>query len=249
MLFLRYYLWIAPSLLLGVFLVLFLRRGLQRQLLSFLIYVIFNLFQFLAAVACRLRSPFAIHTYRWGVLVFGNGLIALAGLWVIFELWNELVFSRSSLASMGRLLLSSTLAVLLLTAGAFSGALSDIGLQRVGSIFEVLDFSTSLIQTGLVVVLFIFSRALRISWRNWMVGIALGFGISACADLSSAAWRAALGKTAFIPVDIAQMGAFHLCVIVWLTYLLLPERPRFTGPSLQTEDLEAWSEQLQKIVR
>lgn len=248
MLFLRYYLWIAPHLLLALILWLFLRRGLQRQLFSFFLYVALELIVFLVSVAFRLTSPFPINAYRWIVSVFGNGLLSLTVLWVIYELWDKLVFSRSSLARVGRLLLSGSLAVLLLAAAAVSGTFSNIDLQRVGRIFEILDFSSSLIQAGLLVILFLFSRTLRISWRSWMVGIALGFGISACVDLSSAAWRAELGKRALIPVDIAQMGAFHLCVIVWLVYLLLPERPKFTGSGLQREDLEAWNEQLQKIV-
>jgi hypothetical protein len=248
MLFVRYYLWIAPHILLGVFLVIFFVKGLQGQLPSVATYASVNLALFLLGVICRLRSPFPTDAYRWIVLVLGGGLLTAADLWVIYELLNKLVLSRSSLARMGRLLLSGTLAVLLLGAAAAVGTVSKIGVDQALNIFEAVDLSSSLIIVGLLLVLFIFSHVLRISWRNWVVGIALGFGISACADLSTAAWRSALGRPAFIPVDIVQMGAFHLCVIIWLTYLLLPESPKFTGSGLQRDDLDAWNEQVQKIV-
>lgn len=250
MLFFRYYLWIAPHLLVALFLLLFLRRRLQVQLLSLVLYVTIELLGFLVTLAFRFTKPFPINAYQWVVLVFGNGLLSLAGLWVVYELWDKLVFSRSSLAHVGRLLMSSSLAVLILAAAAVSGTLSGVYLHRVGNIYEILNFSSGLILMGLLVVLFAFSRALRISWLSWMVGIALGFGISTCVDLSSSAWRSAFGRTAFIGADVAQGIAFHLCVVVWLVYLLLPERPNpRSGSGLTKQEIDAWNETLPEITR
>lgn len=248
MLFLRYYLWIAPNLLLALFLFFFLSRRLRVQLPSLLLYITIQLSGFLLSVTFRLISPFPVHAYQWVCLVFINGLLALSELWVVYELWEKLVFSRSSLARTGRLLLSCSLAALFLAAVGLSATLSGIGIYRVANIYEILDFSSSLVLTGLLVVLSLFSRALRLSWRNWMVGIALGFGIIASVELSSAAWRAAIGEKAFIAVDVAQGFAFHFCAVVWLVYLLLPERPRLTGSGLRKDDLEAWSEQTEKLI-
>jgi hypothetical protein len=249
MLFLRYYLWIAPNVLLALFLLLFLLRRFHVQLPSLLAFVTIQLTGFLVSVVFRSISPFPKRAYQWVCLVFANGLLALAELWVVYQLWDKLVFSRSSLARVGRLLLSGSLAALFLAAAGVSATLSSISIYHVSNIYEILDFSSNLVLAGLLVVLSVFSRALRLSWRSWMVGIALGFGMSACVNLSSAAWRAALGQKAFIPVDIAQGAAFHLCVIIWLAYLLLPEHPRRTGSGLRKKDLEAWSQQLEKIVR
>lgn len=249
MLFLRYYLWIAPNVLLALFLLLFLRRRLHLQLPSLLLYVTVQLGGFLVSVVFKLMSPFPIRAYQWVCLIFANGLLALAELWAVYELWDKLVFSRSSLARLGRLLLSCSLAALFLGAAGISPTLSRVGLDRVANVYETLDFSSSLVLTGLLVVLSVFSRALRLSWRNWIVGITLGFGIIASVQLSSAAWRAALGEKAFIPVDIAQGFAFQFCVLVWLVYLLLPERPKFSGSGPRVEDLECWNEQLQQITR
>ena len=248
MFFASYYLWIAPHLLLAVFLICLMRRGVHRQLPVFVAYVVFELVQFLTLFIIFRHHPFPVATYRW-VLVFGKGIIAILGLGVIYELANELLLSRSSLASILRPILRATLAALMLVAAIASGDLSDISLQRVANIFEVLNFSSSLILVGMVLALFVFARALRVSWRSWVAGVALGFGISASIDLSSEAFRSALGKRAFIAVDITQMAAFHVCVVIWLISLFLSApTPSFADTKLQASDLELWDQELQRMV-
>jgi hypothetical protein len=114
----------------------------------------------------------------------------------------------------------------------------------------VLDFSSSLILGGMVLALFVFARALRVSWRSWVAGVALGFGISASIDLASAAFRAGLGRSAFIAVDITQMAAFHVCVVVWLISLFLSGRtPSFGDAKLKPSDLELWNQELERMVQ
>jgi hypothetical protein len=249
MFFASYYLWVAPHLLLAVFLIFLIRRGLQGRLPVFLAYVIFELVQFLTLFAIFRHDPFPVAIYQW-VLVFGRGINSILGLGVIYELANELLLSRSSLASILRPILRGSLAALVLVAAVVSGSLSDLSLQRVVNIFEMLDFSWSLIFVGMLLALFVFARALRISLRSWVAGVALGFGISASIDLASAAFRAGLGKSAFIAVDITQMAAFHVCVIIWLISLFLSGRtPSFADAKMKAADLELWDEEMQRMVQ
>jgi hypothetical protein len=249
MVFLRYYLWIAPNLLIGVLWLLVLRRHLYRQLLSFAVYLTVQLAIFLVSVILRLQSPVPVNLYRWMVLILGGGLLTCSELWVIYELWNKLVFSRSSLARFGRIALSAVLALLVLGSAAASGTFSDISAHHVMNVYQSLDFSSSLIGAGMLFTLFAFARFLGLSWRNWMVGTALGFGVSACIDLASAACRASFGKTAFVPVDITQMVAFHIGVLVWLAYLLAPQpAAHLAGAGLPRAQMDIWNDELQKIV-
>jgi hypothetical protein len=64
MLFLRWYFWIAPHLLLGVLVAGFLRRGLQRQLPVFFSYLVFDLLQFPGSIQLRLYSIPTQNLYR-----------------------------------------------------------------------------------------------------------------------------------------------------------------------------------------
>jgi hypothetical protein len=254
MLFARYYFWIAPHLLLAILLVRLVRLRVQKQLPLFLAYVVFQLVQFLTAFVISLfifyiHSPLTTAVYRL-VLLFGNGISTLLVIGVMYELANELVLSRSRLAPVLRPVFGGTLGALVLVAAISSGAMSDVSVHRVVNIFQVLDFSSSLVQVGMLLVLFVLNRVLQISWRSWTAGVALGLGISACIDLASAAWRAGFGSASFIAVDISEMAAFHVCVVVWLVYLFLPERARtFSGTGLEKNDLELWNEQVEKMVR
>lgn len=249
MFFASYYLWIAPHFLLALFLVCLIRRGLHGQLPVFVAYVIFELIQFLTLFVIFRHDPFPFAIYRW-VLVFGRGINSILGLGVIYELANELLLSRSSLASILRPILRGSLAALVLVAAVVSGSLSGLSVQRVVNTFEVLDFSWSLIFAGMLLALFVFARALRVSWRSWVAGVALGFGVSASIDLASAAFRPGLGKSAFIAVDITQMAAFHVCVVIWLISLFRSARtPSFPDGNLKPSDLELWDQELQRMVQ
>lgn len=249
MIFASYYLWIAPHILLGIFLISLLRRRLQLQLPIFVGYVVFELVQFVILFTIFLHSPFQADLYKW-TLVFGEGISSILELGVIYELANELMLSGSSLRLVLRPVMQAALALLVLGAALGSGAFSGISVQRVINIFEVVNFSSNLIEAGMVLTLFVFARAFRVSWNSWVAGVALGFGISASVDLISAALRAEWGRQAFIAVDLTQMASLHICVVIWLVYLFLADRtPHFPEGKVKISDLELLDQELQRMVQ
>ena len=176
-------------------------------------------------------------------------IISLISFGVIYELVNQMILSRSSLAKTIRPVMRWSAAVLLLLTAVVSARLG-LTVERVMNVFEVLDFSTSVLQVGLLLVLFLFSRALRVSWRSLPVGIALGLGILGCVELSTAPLFAVFRVHRYALIDDVRMAGFHACVLVWLAYLVFPKRePKFTGTPLQKSDLESWDEELQRMVR
>lgn len=247
----RYYLWIAPHLLLGVFLWVFLRRGLQKQLPFFLTYLLFEEASFLSSVIAAVqvaRDPtHSAHLYRW-ILVWFLGLVSLASFGVIYELANQMILSRSNLAQALRPVLRWSAAALVLLA-ALAAANLGIIIEHVMSIFGVLDFSTSVLQVGLLLVLFLFSRVLRISWRSLPVGIAVGLGIMGCVELSTASLLSVFTNS-YLVIDVVRMAGFHVCVLVWLGYIIFPGRePKFEGKALQESELGSWDQELQRMVQ
>jgi hypothetical protein len=249
MFFASYYLWIAPHVLLGIFLISLLRRRLQQQLPIFVIYVVFELVKFIVLFTINLHPVFLATLYKW-TLVIGDGISSILELGFIYELASKLLLSHSSLGSILRRGLQAILALLVLAAAVGSGAFSGISVQRVTNIFEMVNFSSNLIEAGMVLALFIFARALRISWHSWIAGVAVGFGVSASITLVSAALRAEWGKPAFIAADLTQMAAFHVCVVIWLVSLFLADRtPPFPDGQLTISDLELWDQELQRMVQ
>ena len=96
----------------------------------------------------------------------------------------------------------------------------------------------------------LFAEALRLSWRSFMMGIALGFGVSASVGVTTSALRPHVGQSGSIIIDLIQMAAYQVCVLVWLGYLVMPERvPQITIKALQKKDIELWNQELQKMVQ
>src|SRR5215470_7916741 len=203
MIFLRYYLWLVPHLLLAVTLVGAWRRGLHRYLPFFRTFGLFELLQFLTLFALS-TAQVSLSVYRWA-LAFGSAVTMILQIGVIFELAGRLLLSRVTLSKGLRALMRWTIGGLVLVAAAASGSFAALAPNRELRVFEVVDFSSSLIQVGLLFVLLAFSRALHISWRSWPTGVAVGFGVLASIDLGTAAIRSTVGESAFIPVDITQM--------------------------------------------
>ena len=253
MLFLRGYIFFAPSLLLGCCAFLLWRRRLHRIYPIFGTYVGFQLLQFIVLFATLLLifpSIASLETYRW-VLVVGTGIAAVLQIGVLYELASELLLSRSWLANSLRPLLRWSLALALLIAAGSSALLPRTASEHVVLAFQILDFASNLIATGLLLALILCARALRISWRALPAGIALGFGINATGELCGSALLSVLvGRNGYVATDFIRTGSYHLCVLIWSIYILRPERlPSFKGKPLGKVELETWDDELQKMTR
>lgn len=253
MLFLRWYLFVAPSVLLGCCAFLLWRQRLDRKYPIFAAYVGFQFLQFIVlftADLLALSSIGSLATYRW-VLVGATGVVAVLQVGVLYELASELLLSQSSLANSVRPLLRRSLASVLLIAVGSSALLPQTASERVVTAFQVLDFASNLMATGLLLTLTLCTRALRISWRTLPAGIALGLGVNATAELcGSALLSVVVGRSGYVATDLIRTGSYHVCVLIWFIYLLRPApSPNLKGKRFRKADLEAWDEELQKMVR
>jgi hypothetical protein len=113
-----------------------------------------------------------------------------------------------------------------------------------------LDRTVSVLQCGLLISLFLFSRYFALSWRSQAFGIALGLGIFASVELAVSAVALHLGTFSNRTVILITMATYHCCVLIWMFYLLLPERTAyFTRRELPKQDLEVWNQELQRLLQ
>jgi hypothetical protein len=111
-----------------------------------------------------------------------------------------------------------------------------------------LNFSSSVINLGLLVALLLFTRALHVAWKSLPAGVVLGFGISSSVEMIASS-LISLGKTSYINIDYMRMAAFHACVLVWLVYTFRQERsPQSIDSGIPKPDLEAWNQDLQRMI-
>jgi hypothetical protein len=248
---LRWYLWIAPDVLVGICLLGLLRTRRQRQLPIFAIYLGLEFSLFLTLITIEglvFKSLLARNIYDW-VNTVGSALVTTLELCVLFELANELIISRSSSAQVLRTVLRWTGALLLIVAAGVSPLFSQSGLRRVMKTFQTVDFSLNLIIIGLLLALLLFSRVLQISWRSLPTGIALGFGVYASAEIAASSLLSLLGRPGYVTVDLVRMAAFHMCVVVWSVYIFFrPEAPASPAKGLKKLELETWDHQLERMV-
>jgi hypothetical protein len=242
-----YYLWIAPHVLLAVILMLMIRRRLYKQFPIFLLYTAFELFQFTVLLTVFLRAgSLGDERYR-GAFALGTAISAALRFGIIYEIFNELFRNYSGLSELGRVLFRwATIVLLLIGVALASTHGSGNGFVVIVS---TLDRTVRLMQCGLLMFLFLFSRYFALSWRNYAFGIALGFGILASSELANTAILSWIGKSNDL-LDYLGMAVYHGCVLIWVFYLLAPERETVLMPKQLPEDeLEVWNQELQRLLQ
>lgn len=249
MLLLRWYLWIVPNLLLVLCLCGLFRKRWYRRVPWFIGYTIAQFTLFVSSLLVGLASPSFLILYRW-VMDALTGVTAIIELGVIYELADDLMVSRSSLSRVLRPLIRWTVAMLALFAAVCLAIFHQGSIDKAMQAFQVLDFWSSVLQVGLLLTLLLFARALRISWRSLPAGIALGFAISASAELAAAPLFSELGPSYYARIDVLRLIGFHVAVLIWLVYIFLPDKPpTFSGRPPNRADLAAWDQELQNMIR
>jgi hypothetical protein len=245
MYFLEYYLWIAPNVLLVIVIIRMFVSKMGQQFPLFLVWAILNFIRSISLLIANLAFRLPVEKYRLAV-AYSLGIIVILRFGVVYELVkHRLASSRHpNLQSFFK-----WIAALLIIAGAAASATQiRSGAEKAQNMFLSVELLWSFLMCGSVLALFVFSR--RQYWSTYGAGIALGFGIFAAVNLTTSGFRSEFGDKGNLAINLIQMAAYHVCVLVWLIYLWLPEQKSpLSEAGLQKADLEAWNEQLQKIVR
>ncbi len=243
-----YYLWVVPHLLQGIILFAMVRRGLHRQFPMFSLYISFEIWQFgvlWTASLSRLHFDGGyFHLYSVGLVL--SAAIRFA---VIHELFGQLLARYPTLSGPGRLLLRGTTVALLLVAVGVAVSAPGNRTDFLMNVTYALDRIASILQSGLLISLFVFSRYFVLSWRNQVFGIALGLGVLSSIELAMSAMRL-YGVVSGTVFDFVIMGTYHCCVLIWIFYHVVPERQtRHTLNPLPEHNLDIWNQELQRLLQ
>ena len=243
--FVLYYLWIAPHALLAVVPVLMFLRRLHRKFPFFFVYTLYETLGFALRFAAYLigSGPGPLYRHVFIATLLGSTALRFG---IIQEVFNnvfreypriEAIATVSMRFVTGILLLSAVLVAIHSSGKTFSNLMAGVSL---------LDRSVAIIQAGLILFLFLFSRLFGLSWRSYTFGIALGFAIFASTELAVWAVRLTVPEEALLKLlDLLPTGSYHLSVLVWLGYLLKAEKPvgaaAYTAP-----EIDQWSGELER---
>lgn len=248
--------WIASVIVQLAVAVVLIRRRLHREFPVFFAYTIFRASTSGAMFLLYHEHFYVGHLYGYTNLVHETGCIVLRFA-VIYELFVAVLGSYPALRdSASSLFRWGTAALLML-------AVSVAMYHKLGPYGTVIDYTMNLmdrtvdiIQCGLLLALLVFSKYLRLSWRSYSFGIAVGLGIFATIDLATAA---ILMESTNIPLaqhhqlevkmDLISMAGYLFCVLIWLAYALLPEPAPQVAEEIPEHDLASWDHELERLLQ
>jgi hypothetical protein len=259
--YLWHYLWVAPNLYLLVLAYLMWRRGRRGN------YPVFFTFAIVASVGQLILyaadiMPWVSADAFWTVLWCGLLVEALVKFVLIGELFEHIFGPYKSLVKFGKILIRGVGAVLVFIA-ALVAAFSPVSNPHIiVSGPHLLEQTIYLIESGLLLSIFVLAAYFRLSSDRTSLGICLGLAVSACVHLAT--WAVAANnssKEVSVLLDLLHMGAYHVSVLIWSYYLLVPKKaPKkhldpSTGPSAgpsagppHEEDLDVWNRELERLV-
>lgn len=244
-----YCLWFAPHILQGILLFDMVRRRLQRSFPMFFLYTAFEILQFGVLFAISRSS---LHFGGGYVRVYTVGLALSTAIRfaVIHELFGHFFLRYPVLNGSGRLLFRGVTIILLLVAVGLAVSAPGSSENFLLNATYVLDRTVSVLQCGLLISLFLFSRYFVLSWRSHAFGIALGLGIFASVELATSAIWLHLGAFGNPVLNVLTMAVYYCCVLIWMLYLMEPERaPQYPSRKLPECDLEIWNQELQRLLQ
>jgi hypothetical protein len=249
--FLWHYLWLAPNLLLLFLAVLLWRRGTARQFPTFFAFAILSSVGQLAVYAADILPAVAPTTYwrvDWGDLVL-EGVLKFV---LIGEIFALLFGSYASVAQLGKTLIRGAGIVLIFAAALAAAYARKNEFFGIISGANLLEQTTYLIECGILVSIFFFSAYFHLSWPRQVFGIALGLSVSACVHLATWALidNSGLPHSTRITLTFVNMATYHVCVLIWFFYLLVPGKVAVkSAVPLPDNNLEVWNRELERLVR
>ena len=244
------YLWLAPYVLeLGLALLLW-RRGTWRRFPFFFSYLVFAGIEGITLFGLDVTPRVTWQTW-WGAFWVGTIVEALLKFGVIAELLHDLLGPWPALANAGRNLVTGAGVLLVLVAAVAAAFTAPDNTHWLISGSHTLMQTIYITDAGLILWVFLLAAYFHIPWERIRFGIALGFGAVWCEHL--AAWAALSSNGLKVRpelLDLLNMATYHLAVLIWCYYLLVPHAA--SGKSalpLPENNLADWNRELERLLQ
>src|SRR5436305_3464898 len=235
-------LWVAGMLLQAVLAGVLVAKKAWKKFPVFTAYSAFSLATGLGLYSLRTMKPLYMKVFWFAEIV---GL--LLGFAVIYEIFSVLLKSYPALRTLARSAFQWAALALVLLGCIVLYSQPSADRNPIMSSMLVVEEATRTIEVGLLLFLFLFASAFGLHWRQYVFGVALGFGVFISVELIAITMRLYLGFTpgAF---SLARMLAFDVSLLMWLGYLLAPESKtqRMDVPKLS--QLEQWNQALMELI-
>lgn len=251
---LQYTLWTLAVILQITASVLLIKFKLNRQFPAFLCYTVFEVFRSVTLftimrLKAHVRSAYAMY---FGFYWITDAIWIALSLLVLYEV-SQTFFRDYPLARKiaSAAFITGTMGLLVLDVYLTTAAPGHES-HHLLSLILLIDRNLAVIETGLVVVLFICAQFMGLPWRtNRSFGISLGLGILQSVNLVAVSARAQFGRVVNDYYAISKMFAYALAVVVWLVYIFPPRPASKVCVELASAsaDVEDWNDALTDVLK
>lgn len=256
---------VAPSALILVVAAILYHRRLYRRFPVFLTFAVVEGVMALALYAIDLL-PFFSGTFWWQADCAHLVIEVILKFALIGEIFFCVFQQYGAVSKLGRTMIRGMGAALVLTAAVLAGVAHPGSAFRLVSSAHLLNLADFTIECGLLVFIFLFTAYFRLAWDRLAFGIALGRGIAASVQLGTWAFLANVKLTNPTRhlIDLVNMSAYHVCVLIWLYYVLTTPKwtPRATRPDHdhqlvaysmvedeRQKNLDVWNRELERLLQ
>jgi hypothetical protein len=244
---LTYLLWIAPQALLAVLVTRMVRNRLAVDTPVFFAYLVFSLAKFLIRIAIfhLLGGPSTAYFDVYWAFALVDAIFVLA---VIHELYALVFGAYEGLTLFASALFKWSGAVLVFVAAVTAASAPGSDLSRLTAGIVTLDQSATIVQLGLITLLFVATSSLWLVWQRGLFGIATGLAVVISIELVSLALSTRYGVIFASTYTWVKSIAYLCGILTWTVHSLRRE----VSVTLTLRDgdlrLQEWNAALLKLL-
>ncbi len=246
--FLWHFLWLAPHALQALIAAVMVQRRLVRHFPLFFAYTLFQAAAESTLFALDHLPAISADSY-WSVYWCAAVVSIVLRFAILFEIFFNVFCSYPGLRELSQVVFrwagaALVLAALVVAMRSPQDGVPSYFLSRV----HLVDLAVDVMQSGLWLLLLAITCYLRLSWRSFTYGVAMGLGIYSTVDVVVETMRVWTGPIAGYVFDFVAMTTYLCCVLVWLVYALAPERLPLMVTELPENGLRRWNAELQRLL-
>jgi hypothetical protein len=217
-----YLLWTAPQPLLAIVATCMVRSRIAANTPVFFAYLLFALAKFLLRfgvyhlVGGESVEYFCVY---WSLALIDAMFVLL----VIHEIYILGLGAYEGLAMFASILFKWAAAVLVLVAAVTAASTPGPDLSRLAAGIVTLDRSATIVQLGLITLLFVATSTLWLVWQRHLFGIATGLAVIISIELVAVALTARYGLLLANTYNWVKSVAYLCGVLIWTVYFLRRE--------------------------
>jgi hypothetical protein len=235
--------WIASTILQVLLAGVLVYRKTWLHFPLFTTYLLFNLGHGLASLAAYGNKFLYFYVY-W----IGEAFGIVLGFLVVYEVFKSIFLAHEALRKLAGWVFIAALILLVAIAMSILVHAGPSVKTNISRAVMVLEEATRTIEVGILIVLFMCTSAFGLHWRQSVFGIALGLGIFVSVELIAVTMRSQLSPATHNAFAVVRGLAYITSLIVWGTYMLLPERALDESQLPQRGQLEQWNQAVLELI-